>query len=297
MTTTTKPPVGYIGLGLMGGPMSLRLLGAGYTLNVWNRSPDKMAKIIAAGAKAQTSPAGVAKASQFVFMCLTDTYAVEEVVFGKDGIASVDGAGKILCDFSSMKPDATQDFGARLKKANGMGWVDAPVSGGVPGAERGTLAIMAGGTAADVESVRAAVLAMANRFTHMGPAGAGQVTKLCNQMIVSSNMMTIAEAVAFALKAGIAADRLPEALKGGFADSTPLQLMAPRFANQQYEPLLGQLYTMVKDLATVRDTARKTGTPIPMVALVAEMMQNLMNRGHGDDDITVLSKLYLPNKL
>ncbi|MGE4014564.1 MAG: NAD(P)-dependent oxidoreductase, partial [Alphaproteobacteria bacterium] len=273
--TTIQPPVGYIGLGLMGGPMSLRLLGAGYTVNVWNRSSDKMVKIVAAGAVPQTSPAAVAKASQFVFMCLTDTKAVEDVVFGKDGIASVPGAGKILCDFSSMRPDATQEFGNRLKLANGMGWVDAPVSGGVPGAEQGTLAIMAGGEAADVEQVRPAVMAMAQRFTHMGPAGAGQVTKLCNQIIVSSNMLTIAEAIAFAQKAGIAAERLPEALKGGFADSTPLQLLAPRFAKQQYDPPLGQLYTMVKDLATVRDTARKNGAPIPMVALVAEMMQNL----------------------
>jgi 3-hydroxyisobutyrate dehydrogenase len=140
-------------------------------------------------------------------MCVTDAHAVEEVVFGGQGLAAAPGAGKLVVDFSSIHPDAARAIAARLKAANGMGWIDAPVSGGTKGAEEDTLAVMAGGDAADIERVRPYVLTMARRFTRMGPTGAGQTTKLCNQIIAGCAMAVLAEATRLAVNAGIDAGR------------------------------------------------------------------------------------------
>ena len=185
--------LGYLGLGMMGFPMTRRLVSAGHDVTVWNRSPGKAAALVAAGAKAALHPSDVATTASILFMCLTDAAAVEEVVFGPDGLATATGSGKLVVDFSSIHPDAARAIAARLKAANGMGWIDAPVSGGTIGAEEGTLAVMAGGDAADIERARPYVLAMARRFTHMGPTGAGQTTKLCNQVIVGCAMAVLAE--------------------------------------------------------------------------------------------------------
>jgi 3-hydroxyisobutyrate dehydrogenase len=224
--------LGYLGLGMMGFPMTRRLANAGYDVTVWNRSSGKAAALVEAGAKLSAYPRDVAAAASIIFTCLTDAKAVEEVVFGPDGIATARGQGKVVVDFSSIHPDAARAIAARLKAANGMGWIDAPVSGGTMGAEEGTLAVMAGGDAADIERVRPYVLAMARRLTHMGPIGAGQTTKLCNQVIVGCAMAVLAEATRLAINAGIDARRLPEALAGGFADSIPLQLFVPRMVQE-----------------------------------------------------------------
>jgi 3-hydroxyisobutyrate dehydrogenase len=245
---TKVEKLGYLGLGMMGFPMSRRLLKAGYDITVWNRSAGKATALVEAGAKLAGIPRDVAESADIIFMCLTDAAAVEEVVFGSDGLATVAGAGKLVVDFSSIHPDAARAIAARLRLANGMGWIDAPVSGGTVGAEQGTLAVMAGGDAADVERVRPYVLAMARRLTHMGPSGAGQMTKLCNQVIVGCAMAVLAEATRLATNAGIDATRLPEALAGGFADSIPLQLFVPRMAQGIHSPPLGHIATMLKDL-------------------------------------------------
>jgi 3-hydroxyisobutyrate dehydrogenase len=160
--------------------MPRRLLNAGHDVAVWNRSPGKAVTLVEVGAKPKTHPRDVADSASIIFMCLTDAAAVEAVAFGPDGLASAAGSGKLVMDFSSIHPDAARAIAARLKMTNGMGWIDAPVSGGTPGAEQGTLAVMAGGDAADIERVRPYVLAMARRLTHMGPTGAGQTAKLCN---------------------------------------------------------------------------------------------------------------------
>ena len=199
--------LGYLGLGLMGIPMTRRLLNAGHDVTVWNRSPGKAAGLVEAGAKSAATPREVAASAGIIFMCLTDASAVEHVVFGPDGLACADGAAKLVVDFSSIHPDAARSIAARLKAANGMGWIDAPVSGGTKGAEEGTLAVMAGGDAADIERVRPYVLAMARRLTHMGPTGAGQTTKLCNQIISGCAMAVLAEATRLASNAGIDAAR------------------------------------------------------------------------------------------
>src|ERR1700726_3309499 len=265
--------LGYLGLGMMGFPMTRRLLNAGYDVAVWNRSPGKGAALVEAGATLKAHPRDVADSASIIFVCLTDAAAVEEVMFGPGGLATAAGSGKLVVDFSSIHPDATRAIAARLKLANGIGWIDAPVSGGTPGAEQGTLAVMAGGEASDIERVRPYVLAMARRLTHMGPTGAGQMTKLCNQVIVGCAMAVLAEATRLAVNSGIDAGKLPEALAGGFADSIPLQLFVPRMGQGIHSPPLGHIATILKDLDTVADVARNTSSPVPMATLAGQLFR------------------------
>lgn len=267
--------LGYIGLGLMGLPMTRRLIAAGEPVAVWNRAPEKLAAAVAAGARAATSPADVAARASIVFMCLTDASAVEAVALGAGGLATAPGANRIVVDFSSIHPERTRQIAARLHAANGTRWIDAPVSGGSKGAEEGTLAVMAGGEADDIARVAPYVRKMARNFTHMGPLGAGQTTKLCNQVIVGCAMAVLAEATRLAVNAGIDAARLPEALKGGFADSIPLQLFVPRMVGGIHDPPLGHAATMLKDLDTVLDVAKSTLTPVPMASLAAQLFRML----------------------
>lgn len=289
--TDGREKLGYLGLGLMGIPMTRRLLNAGHDVTVWNRSPGKAAGLVEAGATSARTPRDVAATAGIVFMCLTDAPAVEHVVFGPDGIASAGGTTKLVVDFSSIHPDATRAIAARLKEANGMGWIDAPVSGGTKGAEEGTLAVMAGGDAADIERVRPYVLAMARRLTHMGPTGAGQTTKLCNQVIAGCTMAVLAEATRLASNAGIDASKLPEALAGGFADSIPLQLFVPRMAQGIHSPPLGHIASMLKDLDTVVEVAHDTSTPVPMAALAAQLFRMAKAARGADADALEIYKL------
>jgi 3-hydroxyisobutyrate dehydrogenase len=283
--------LGYLGLWMMGFPMVRRLLSAGHDVTVWNRSSGKAAALVEAGAKAASHPGGVAATASIIFTCLTDAAAVEAVVFGANGLAAASGEGKLVVDFSSIHPDAARAIAARLKAANGMGWIDAPVSGGTMGAEEGTLAVMAGGDAADIERVRPYVLTMARRLTHMGPTGAGQTTKLCNQVIVGCAMTVLAEATRLAVNAGIDAKRLPEALAGGFADSIPLQLFVPRMAQGIHSPPFGHISTMLKDLDTVIDVARDTSSPVPMAALAAQLFRLAKSARGADADALEIYKL------
>jgi 3-hydroxyisobutyrate dehydrogenase len=284
----------YLGLGMMGFPMARRLLDAGYALTVWNRSAAKAAALVEAGAKLASNPQGLATAASIVFMCVTDANSVEEVVFGPNGIAAAPGTGKLVVDFSSIHPDKARDIAARLRAANGMGWIDAPVSGGTKGAEEGSLAVMAGGDAADIERIRPYVLKMARRLTRMGPLGAGQTTKLCNQVIVGCAMAVLAEATRLAVNAGIDAQRLPEALAGGFADSIPLQLFVPRMVQGIHSPPLGHIATMLKDLDTVADVAQTTSTPVPMASLAAQLFRLAKAARGADADALEIYKLSAP---
>ena len=283
--------LGYLGLGMMGFPMSRRLIDAGYDVTVWNRSAAKAAALVEAGARLAARPCDIAASAGIIFMCVTDAAAVDEVVFGPEGVATVAGSGKLVVDFSSIHPDAARAIAARLKAANGMGWIDAPVSGGTKGAEEGTLAVMAGGDAAEIERVRPYVLAMARRLTHMGPTGAGQTTKLCNQVIVGCAMAVLAEATRLATNAGIDAKKLPEALAGGFADSIPLQLFVPRMVQGIHSPPMGHIATMLKDLDTVIDVARDTSSPVPMSALAAQLFRLAKAARGADADALEIYKL------
>jgi len=289
--SSEKPRLGYVGLGLMGGPMAHRLLAAGYPLTVWNRDPAKTAPLAAAGATVAASAAEVARASEIVFTCLTDTAAVEAVVFGPGGIAEGGRAGAVLVDFSSMRPDAATAFAARLRTESGMGWIDAPVSGGVPGATNGALAVMAGGEQADFDRVAPVVAHLSGRFTLMGPNGAGQTTKLINQLIVGCGFAIVAEACQLAEDAGIDPARIPQALAGGRADSPILQQYMPRMATRDRE-VQARIAIMIKDLTTVMDEARRLGSALPMTGLATELHKLVARHGLADADNAEYMRLF-----
>jgi 3-hydroxyisobutyrate dehydrogenase len=282
--------LGFIGIGLMGRPMTLRLLAAGHEVAVWNRSRDKLAPVVEKGARPADSPAAVARAAEIVMTCVTDQHAVQEVLFSHDGVVDGAGKGKLVVDFSSIAPAAARDFASRLEQ-KGIGLVDAPVSGGVAGAKEGTLAIMAGGKAEHIERVRPVVMHLAQRFTRMGDSGAGQTTKLCNQIIVGSLIAVIAEAVRLAEAAGVDARMLPQALKGGFADSAPLQVFGARMAARTFEPSLGAVSIMLKDLENAAAVAKEKTVPLPMARTAAELYRLLTAQGKGEKEISTIIEL------
>jgi 3-hydroxyisobutyrate dehydrogenase len=277
----SQPKLGFIGIGLMGKPMTLRLLAAGFKVAVWNRSREKLAPVTAKGAIAKDSPAEVARFADIVMMCVTDQNSVKEVLFGANGLAAGSAEGKIVIDFSSIAPRAAREYAAQLAD-RGVGYIDAPVSGGTVGAEQGTLAIMAGGKAEHIEFVRPLVAELSSRFTRMGDSGAGQVTKLANQVIVASLFPVIAEALRLAEASGVDAGKVPEALQGGFADSKPLQVFGPRMASRAYEPALGTVNVMLKDLLNAVAVAEESGVPLPMARAAVERFRLLVSEGKGE---------------
>jgi 3-hydroxyisobutyrate dehydrogenase len=290
--TTRKRTLGFIGIGLMGKPLTLRLLVAGHTVNVWNRSADKLQTAIDAGARACATVAELTRRSDIIILCLADTAAVEAVVLGEDGVMVHGAADKLLIDLSSIHPQATRRLAAQLQERCGMGWVDAPVSGGVQGAENGSLAIMAGGAEQHVEIARAVLAPLYKQLTHMGESGAGQITKICNQMIVSCNALVIAETIALAQRAGVAAEKIPAALQGGFADSKPLQILGPEMAAGIFEPVKWRVKTLLKDLHMAVDIAGKQGSAAPMSGLAAQLLQLHAGGGYLEHDPATLIKLY-----
>jgi 3-hydroxyisobutyrate dehydrogenase len=290
-----KPRLGYIGIGVMGRPMTLRLLAAGYKVAVWNRSRDKLPSVVEKGAQPVDSPAAAGSAADVLMMCVTDQKSVEEILFGPNGVAAGAAKGTLVVDFSSIAPACARVFAARLLE-RGIGFVDAPVSGGVSGAEKGTLAIMAGGREQDVERARPVVTHLAARFTRMGDSGAGQATKLCNQIIVGSTIALIAEAVRFAEASGVDPRMLPEALKGGFADSLPLQIFGPRMAARTFEPFLGALSIMLKDLDNAGAQAKEQGVPLAVTRAATELYRLHAAHGNAARDISTLVELLGPSR-
>ncbi|MGP8543263.1 2-hydroxy-3-oxopropionate reductase [Pseudomonas protegens] len=286
------PSLGFAGIGLMGLPMCRRLLAAGYPLTVWNRNPEKCAPLVAAGARQVATPAQLCAHADLMLMCLANTEVVREVVFGLEGIAQGARAGQLLLDLSSLEPTATREMAAELAASRGVAWVDAPVSGGTPGAEAGSLAIMVGGEATDVERVRPVLLTLGQRVTHMGAVGAGQVTKACNQMIVACNALVIAEVVALAERSGVDARLIAEALAGGFADSKPLQILAPQMAESRFEPVKWHVRTLLKDLDGAVKFSREQGSATPISGLAAQLMRLHGGQGYLEKDPATLVRLY-----
>ncbi len=290
--TTSLPALAFAGIGLMGLPMTRRLLAAGYPLSVWNRSPDKCLALLELGAQRAQTPAELCTDAGIVMLCLANTEVVREVVFGPGGIAEGARPGQLLVDFSSLEPAATRAMAAELEQRCGMRWVDAPVSGGTPGAEAGSLAIMAGGRAEDVERARPILAHLGQRLTRMGEVGAGQVTKLCNQMIVACNALVIAEVVALAEQAGVDANLLAPALAGGFADSKPLQILAPQMASSQFEPINWHVRTLLKDLDSAVKLSREIGSATPLSGLAAQLLRLHGRQGNLQRDPATLVQLY-----
>ena len=261
---TDQYNLGFIGIGLMGKPMTLRLLNAGFNTNVWNRTPEKLKPVTDAGAKTCSTIPELVRASNVIILCLADTDAVESIV--KDNIMNNGDDGKLLIDLSSIHPETTRSLAATLDQQCGMGWVDAPVSGGVSGAEQGSLVIMAGGKPEHI--------------------------KICNQMIVSCNVLVIAEMISLARKAGVDAEKIPQALAGGFADSKPLQIIGPEMAADSFEPVKWRVKTLVKDLNMAVDLSSRLGSAIPMTGLAAQLMQLHGSHGYLEQDPSTLIKLF-----
>ncbi|MEL0020007.1 MAG: NAD(P)-dependent oxidoreductase [Rickettsiales bacterium] len=292
----SKPRIGYIGLGTMGGAMCGHLLASGYAVTVWGRSRERSAGALDAGAAWADSPAAVADASDIVALCVSNDAAVGDVVFGDTGIATAGGNGKLLIDHSSIHPATTQEWAADLAGRNGMAWLDAPVSGGPGGAARGALIVMAGGAAADFERASPVIDAYAKQITHMGPVGSGQATKVCNQLIIGAEICAIAEALNFARKFGMNASALPDALRGGWADSTVLQDHGRRMAAADYsDPADGSM--MMKDMNIACDMGRRTETPMPVTEIVTALYRLAIEQGHMDGGQITPMRLYARDPL
>ena len=278
----------------MGEPMALRLLSAGHTVNVWNRTPGKAQALIALGAQWCDTPAQAASDVDGVFMCLLNTSAVEQVVFGPEGIVHARHL-RWLVDHSSVPPEQTRAWSQRLHLACQADWLDAPVSGGVMGVQTGTLAVMVGGTASSLDSASQAMSAYASNITHMGDSGAGQATKLCNQTIVASTVAAIAEAVGLAHRNGIDLNQLAKALQGGWADSKPLQVFVPRMVTPS-QASIGALSTMLKDVDTVMQVAQSSGAPMPVMATVQQQLRAAQAAGLGEAELSALICLVWPEQ-
>jgi 2-hydroxy-3-oxopropionate reductase len=271
--------IGFIGLGIMGRPMALNLRKAGYELTVYNRTPGKTEELEAAGAEVAASPRAAAAEAEVIIAIVTDTPDVEAVLFGPDGVAEGASAGSVFIDMSTISPDATRDFAARLAE-QGVDYLDAPVSGGDVGAVAGTLSIMVGGEAAVVERCRPVFEAMGRRITHVGPVGAGQTVKACNQILCAGHMMAMCEALTLAASAGLNLDTLLEAVTGGAANSWALEHLGPKIAHGDLDP--GFMVDLLqKDLNIVMNAAKEATLPLPGTATAVQLFRAAQAAGHG----------------
>lgn len=280
--------VGFCGLGTMGSAMAANVARAGYPLTVWNRTPGKAAAAVAEGAEEALSPSAVAAASEIVVICVSDTPDVEAVIFGAGGLAEGLSEGALVIDCSTIAPAATRELARRLAD-QGVGFVDAPVSGGSEGALKGTLTIMVGGATGDVERARPVLEAMGSSITRMGPVGAGQTTKAVNQVILAGVYLGVAEGMVLAMKSGLDARQVAEALAGGAAGSWVLQNRAERMIDDDY-PLGFRIALHLKDLSIALEQAREVGAALPIAAMAAQIESGLVSRGHGDDDNSALAR-------
>jgi 3-hydroxyisobutyrate dehydrogenase len=264
---TQKPRIGFVGLGLMGAPMVRRLVAQGWQVTVWNLEPERYAEV--AGVTLAKGPHQVREASDIVIFCILNGYAVEECCFGPKGLARAKSGASLLIDCSTINPDRTLELAQRLKAETGMGWVDAPISGGPAAAGEGNLTIMMGGSAGDVARAQAVLTDLATNLTHIGALGAGQTAKIINQAIVGVGYVLMAEALALAEAAGIDAARLPQALAGGMADSTVLKRIYPQQVARDYEPPRGYARQLDKDLVNFMTFVKDLGLELPLIAKAA----------------------------
>ena len=288
-----RPAIGFIGLGLMGHAFTKRLCACGHTVTGYDMVPEKLEAAARHGVRSAASAAEVTRASDIVQICVMTASDLEQAVFGEQSISAAASPQKILIDHSTTEVETTKRFAARLAET-GMGWIDAPVSGGPPAAAAGTLAIMAGGDAAHLARAQR-LLADLGRCTHMGPVGAGQVTKMVNQVLVLANYCVLAEALCLAEAGGVDAARIPEALGAGYAGSTMLERLYPRMVARDFAPA-GYAFQALKDLDMVHGLAKELGVPTPMTSQAANLFRTLVSKGHGALDGIAVLKLYDPQE-
>jgi 3-hydroxyisobutyrate dehydrogenase len=260
---TQRPRLGFVGLGLMGAPMTRRLLSQGWSVTAWNREPERYAEV--SGVQVADSPAAVREAADIVFMCVLDAKAVEECCFGEHSFSKAQGGATLLVDTSTINPDRTRELAQRLEHEAGMRWIDAPMSGGPPLAAKGALTMMVGGDAADVARAHAALTDLAGNLTHLGPVGAGQTAKIVNQAIVGVSYMLMAEVLALAEGAGLPPETVPAALAGGLADSAALQRLYPQMAARDFASPKAYARQLDKDLLNVAAFMRECGLELPLM--------------------------------
>jgi 3-hydroxyisobutyrate dehydrogenase len=281
--------LGWIGLGEIGTPMALRLLGAGHRVVVWGRTAARLQSALERGATAAGSPAELAAQCEAVLLCVTDGDAVEDVVFGARGVAEGARRGSLIVDHSTIHPETTRLASRRLRSA-GVGWVDAPVSGGAAGAEAGTLSVFLGGDDDDVERAKAWIAAYAGRVTHLGPVGSGQIAKSCNQAVVAASVALWAEVIAYARRCGLDPHLMIDALEGGWADSAIRRVHAHDIADTRFRRTPGMI--ILKDLDIVGDVARTTKSPMPVTETVATLFRLLLAQGHEPGSFGAIGQLY-----
>lgn len=285
-----KRQLALIGAGAMGGAIGTRLLETGNALAVFDLDEAKVAALVAKGATAAKSAAAAAETADAVITSLNASRIVEIAVFGPQGVADGARPGTLIIDMSSIDPATTRKL-ADMAAETGLAWVDSPLSGGAPKALVGELTLMLGGTEDDVVRAQAILSDVAANMTHMGGPGAGQTTKMINQVLCGLGFLAVAEATQLALDAGVDATKIPVALKGGRADSALLQEYMPRFATKDYRRT-GRIDNMVKDLNMVNDLARHTGTSMPMTALCTEIHRMLTAAGLGGEDQAAVMEFF-----
>jgi len=282
--------IGFIGLGIMGKPMCKNLIKAGFSVVVIDRNQSVVADLVACGAQSLTTPKEVAEQTDVIITMLPNSPHVKEVVLGKNGLIEGARAGSVVIDMSSIAPLVSREIAEELSK-KGVHMLDAPVSGGEPKAIEGTISVMVGGDKAIFDKCYDVMKAMAGSVVHTGGIGAGNITKLANQIIVALNIAAMSEAFVLASKAGVEPELVFQAIRGGLAGSTVLEAKAPMVMDRKFDPGF-RINLHIKDLANVLDTSHELGVPLPLTAAVMEIMQALKTDGLGDADHCGLVKYY-----
>jgi 2-hydroxy-3-oxopropionate reductase len=281
--------VGFIGLGIIGKPMARNLMEAGHELTVYNRSPEKAEELGEAGATVAASPREAAENSDVVITMLPDSPQVREVVAGEDGVLEGIGEGSLLIDMSTISPVVTEEL-AEAVKQKGASMLDAPVSGGDVGAIEGTLSIMVGGDEEDFERARPLFEAMGKTVTHVGPTGAGQVTKAANQIVVALTIEAVSEALVLGSKGGVAPEKILEVLSGGLAGNKVMEVKREKFLTHKFDPgFRSELHH--KDLGIALAAGREYGVVLPVTALVDQMLLSMRRKGWGGEDHSALLRV------
>jgi len=280
--------IAFIGMGTMGAPMALNILNAGYDVVVHNRHRDKEKPVAEAGAARATSPAEAADGADVVITCVSDTPDVRAILMGDNGVIEGAKEGTVVVDMSTISPSATREMGDTLAK-KGILMIDAPVSGGSEGAQKGTLAIMVGGDPDDVEKVRPVLEAMGKTITHVGPIGSGQITKAINQVVIAATYLGVAEGMTLGMKAGLDMEKVVAAIAGGAAGSWVLDNRAAFMVKNDY-PLGFRVRLHAKDLKIALEAARELGVTLPVSAQVEQIESGLIGRGFGDEDVSAMAR-------
>lgn len=298
MTSSSHPApvpgqrVAVIGVGIMGSAIARRLLECGHTVSVFDLDPQKVAALKPHGALVADTAATAAGASDFVITSLNSAAVVERAIFGEAGIAAAPAdAQRLLIDMSSIDPPSTRKLAQSLRERTGMGFVDAPLSGGAPKALLGQLTVMVGGSADDVQRARAVMDSLCANYTHMGDNGAGQTTKLVNQLLCAIGFQAVAEAVRLAEAGGVDASKLPAALAGGRADSQILREFGPKMAARDYTPT-GRIDNMLKDLEAVQAFAQGQRLPLPLTGAISELHRTFVAAGLGAEDTAAMMRQF-----